>query len=404
MLLVVVVLFAVFWLPLQTFSLIMFLFPEIRGGIEYQSTAYNIVIATYFLCHWLSMAHSCLNPLVYCFMNKKFRTNMHNLLCDIRAFGRGAGNGGGGKVGGSRGALDTYGSTATTSRGHHASGHSTQGGGHTSSSALNKGGSGSPHTSNSARILTHSASNSHQLLSKTNSLTSIRTTSRPLASQTSSELNNNSKVNTPDEHQRQVTTGRSGGNSQEEPGEREAPEAEGAARERRGRAGARDDSVSMDDEQAQGAQATSSSPRNQSDQLKLDCDHEHEHRRIPTFSVQFSVENNSGCVSGGGEGGLVSGSNLFERPIQIMSKLSETSATDTLQEINEEDEDEDEDEESESESESENEEASNGRKVTIKHQERDYVILEPKSDQPPDLPAITTTISRPGDDHHIANV
>lgn len=81
MLLVVVVLFAVFWLPLQTFSMIMFLYPDIRKGFEYQSVQYNIFIATYFTCHWLSMAHSCLNPLIYCFMNDKFRSELRALVC-----------------------------------------------------------------------------------------------------------------------------------------------------------------------------------------------------------------------------------------------------------------------------------------------------------------------------------
>lgn len=81
MLFVVVILFAVSWLPLQTFSLVLFLFPEIRQDFEYQSTQYNIFIGTYFACHWLSMAHSCLNPLIYCFMNDKFRSDLHDLFC-----------------------------------------------------------------------------------------------------------------------------------------------------------------------------------------------------------------------------------------------------------------------------------------------------------------------------------
>lgn len=81
MLFVVVIMFAVSWLPLQTFSMILFLYPEIREDFEYQSWAYNIFICTYFACHWLSMAHSCLNPLIYCFMNDKFRTDLHDLIC-----------------------------------------------------------------------------------------------------------------------------------------------------------------------------------------------------------------------------------------------------------------------------------------------------------------------------------
>lgn len=84
MLFVVVIMFAVMWLPLQTFSMIMFLFPDVRGGYQYQSFGYNIFIVSYFCCHWLSMAHSCLNPLIYCFMNDKFRTDLHELICRRR--------------------------------------------------------------------------------------------------------------------------------------------------------------------------------------------------------------------------------------------------------------------------------------------------------------------------------
>lgn len=84
MLLMVVICFTAFWLPLQTFSMITFLYPEIREGFVYQSLAYNIFIGTYFACHWLSMAHSCLNSLIYCFMNDKFREDLHNLICCLR--------------------------------------------------------------------------------------------------------------------------------------------------------------------------------------------------------------------------------------------------------------------------------------------------------------------------------
>lgn len=79
MLAVVVIVFAVFWLPLQTFSLIMWLYPEIREGFVYKSTPFNIFVATYFVCHWLSMAHSCLNPLIYCFMNDNFKSDLKSV-------------------------------------------------------------------------------------------------------------------------------------------------------------------------------------------------------------------------------------------------------------------------------------------------------------------------------------
>ena len=81
MLLVVVLLFAIFWLPLQTFSMVTFLYPSIY--YDYDSLGYTIFIGTYFACHWLSMAHSCLNPLVYCFMNDQFRSDLNALVCGL---------------------------------------------------------------------------------------------------------------------------------------------------------------------------------------------------------------------------------------------------------------------------------------------------------------------------------
>lgn len=83
MLIVVVVMFAIFWLPLQTFSLIMFIWPSVRQ-VDYASTSYNIFVGTYFTFHWMSMAHSCLNPLIYCFMNPKFRKDLRDLICGLR--------------------------------------------------------------------------------------------------------------------------------------------------------------------------------------------------------------------------------------------------------------------------------------------------------------------------------
>uniref|UniRef100_A0A8W7PR49 G-protein coupled receptors family 1 profile domain-containing protein n=2 Tax=gambiae species complex TaxID=44542 RepID=A0A8W7PR49_ANOCL len=34
----------------------------------------------WFACHWLAMSHCCLNPLIYCYMNAKFRAGFRALL------------------------------------------------------------------------------------------------------------------------------------------------------------------------------------------------------------------------------------------------------------------------------------------------------------------------------------
>lgn len=81
MLFFIVIIFTVSWLPLQTYQIVILLFPNIRQDIEYNSFQHNFFIGFYFFSHWLSMAHSCLNPLIYCFMNDKFRYNLKELIC-----------------------------------------------------------------------------------------------------------------------------------------------------------------------------------------------------------------------------------------------------------------------------------------------------------------------------------
>ncbi|KAE8737205.1 hypothetical protein FOCC_FOCC017333 [Frankliniella occidentalis] len=34
----------------------------------------------YFAFHWLAMSHSCLNPLIYCWMNARFRQSFRSVL------------------------------------------------------------------------------------------------------------------------------------------------------------------------------------------------------------------------------------------------------------------------------------------------------------------------------------
>jgi len=80
MLFVVLVAFVVSWFPIQTFSLVTFLFPSVRM-LEYRSIGYNIYYGGYFFFHWLSVSHSCLNPLIYCFMCASFKSDLNKLIC-----------------------------------------------------------------------------------------------------------------------------------------------------------------------------------------------------------------------------------------------------------------------------------------------------------------------------------
>ncbi|RWS07417.1 substance-P receptor-like protein, partial [Dinothrombium tinctorium] len=83
MLATVVVLFAICWLPLQIF-LILHWFRIEFTDIETEF-GFRVYMITFFVCHWLAMANSCVNPIVYCFMSENFRVNMAQLFhCRMR--------------------------------------------------------------------------------------------------------------------------------------------------------------------------------------------------------------------------------------------------------------------------------------------------------------------------------
>lgn len=69
MLATIVLLFGVCWLPLHTFFVV----------ITFNETAFgDAANGIYFAFHWLSMANSFVNPVIYGFMNENFRVRMNN--------------------------------------------------------------------------------------------------------------------------------------------------------------------------------------------------------------------------------------------------------------------------------------------------------------------------------------
>lgn len=65
MLIIVVVVFGLCWLPLQTYNIIHVTWPEINEYIYI-----NII---WFCCDWLAMSNSCYNPFIYGIYNEKFK-------------------------------------------------------------------------------------------------------------------------------------------------------------------------------------------------------------------------------------------------------------------------------------------------------------------------------------------
>lgn len=75
MLITIVILFAICWLPIHLFQLTRMFWSESLMafiGNDASSTQYLVIVIT---SHWLSMANSFVNPLIYCFMSDNFRVS-----------------------------------------------------------------------------------------------------------------------------------------------------------------------------------------------------------------------------------------------------------------------------------------------------------------------------------------
>ncbi|KAJ7411896.1 putative G-protein coupled receptor 83 [Pitangus sulphuratus] len=69
MLMVVVVVFAVCWFPLNCYVVLI------------SCRAIHSNNALYFAFHWFAMSSTCYNPFIYCWLNETFRTELRALLC-----------------------------------------------------------------------------------------------------------------------------------------------------------------------------------------------------------------------------------------------------------------------------------------------------------------------------------
>lgn len=76
MIFVVIVTFTISWLPLYT----IFCFVKFAGDIIYEESVQTLILGILPVAQWLGAANSCINPILYAFMNRKFRTGFRHLF------------------------------------------------------------------------------------------------------------------------------------------------------------------------------------------------------------------------------------------------------------------------------------------------------------------------------------
>ncbi|XP_049694788.1 tachykinin-like peptides receptor 99D isoform X2 [Helicoverpa armigera] len=81
MMIVVVVIFAVCWLPFHVYFLVTSYYPEVVN--------YTHIQEIYLGIYWLAMSNSMYNPIIYCWMNSKFRRGFKQFFWCCGAFGGG---------------------------------------------------------------------------------------------------------------------------------------------------------------------------------------------------------------------------------------------------------------------------------------------------------------------------
>ena len=81
MLVVLVAAFGVCWLPLHVFTIVIDLAPEL---LDIRTAAQErLFFIIFYSCHWLAMANSVSNPIIYCFLNDRFQVyNRIGGLCN----------------------------------------------------------------------------------------------------------------------------------------------------------------------------------------------------------------------------------------------------------------------------------------------------------------------------------
>ncbi|XP_055539864.1 neuropeptide SIFamide receptor-like [Wyeomyia smithii] len=76
MVFVVIITFTLSWLPLYT----IFCFVKFAGDLIYDDSVQTFIFGILPVAQWLGAANSCINPILYAFMNRKFRAGFRHLF------------------------------------------------------------------------------------------------------------------------------------------------------------------------------------------------------------------------------------------------------------------------------------------------------------------------------------
>lgn len=71
MMFTVVLLYGLCWMPVKVYQFLLD-YGYINFCTEFQL---RMIVIIYFTCHWIAMANSFVNPIIYSFMSKSFRVS-----------------------------------------------------------------------------------------------------------------------------------------------------------------------------------------------------------------------------------------------------------------------------------------------------------------------------------------